>query len=159
MDLVISNAKLWWDGDVRDLHISDGKFVEEEAIDGAEVIDAAGRLCVAGFVEPHIHLDKALINEGVRPNASGTLDEAIEIIWERKRAYTVDEIAERAGRVIRSALANGVVRIRSHVDIDNIGGLRPLEGVAEARRRLLPCRCLLSCRRLLPSCPAVGFPA
>ena len=135
MDLVISNAKLWRDGDVRDLHISDGKFVEEEAIDGAEVIDAAGRLCVAGFVEPHIHLDKALINEGVRPNASGTLDEAIEIIWERKRAYTVDEIAERAGRVIRSALANGVVRIRSHVDIDNIGGLRPLEGVAEARRR------------------------
>jgi cytosine deaminase len=71
----------------------------------------------------------------VRPNVSGTLDEAIEIIWERKRAYTVEEIAERAGRVIRSALANGVTRIRSHVDVDNIGGLRPLEGVAEARRR------------------------
>ncbi len=135
MDLIVRNAKLWRDGDVRDLHIADGKFVEDGAADGAEVIDAAGRLCTAGFVEPHIHLDKALINEDVRPNVSGTLDEAIEIIWERKRAYTVDEIAERAGRVIRSALANGVTRIRSHVDIDNIGGLRPLEGVAEARRR------------------------
>jgi cytosine deaminase len=47
----------------------------------------------------------------------------------------VEEIAERAGRVIRSALANGVTRIRSHVDVDTIGGLRPLEGVGEARRR------------------------
>lgn len=138
MDLIVKNARPWRDGEVRDLYIADGHFVEPPG-DGesndAEVIDAAGRLCVAGFVEPHIHLDKALINEDVRPNVSGTLDEAIEIIWERKRAYTVEEIAERAGRVIRSALANGVTRIRSHVDIDNIGALRPLEGVAEARRR------------------------
>ncbi|MEE8172419.1 MAG: amidohydrolase family protein [Alphaproteobacteria bacterium] len=138
MDLIVKNARPWRDGEVRDLYIADGHFVEPPGDGdsaGAEVIDAAERLCVAGFVEPHIHLDKALINEDVRPNVSGTLDEAIEIIWERKRAYTVEEIAERAGRVIRSALANGVTHIRSHVDVDNIGGLRPLEGVAEARRR------------------------
>ena len=138
MDLIVKNSRPWRDGEVRDLYIADGHFVEPPGdgdSGGAEVIDAAERLCVAGFVEPHIHLDKALINEDVRPNVSGTLEEAIEIIWERKRAYTVEEIAERAGRVIRSALANGVTRIRSHVDIDNIGGLRPLEGVAEARRR------------------------
>ena len=138
IDIVVKNAKPWRDGEARDLYIADGRFVIPPGSGdsgGAEVIDAAGRLCVAGFVEPHIHLDKALINEDVRPNVSGTLDEAIEIIWERKRDYEVDEIAERAGRVIRSALANGVTRIRSHVDIDNIGGLRPLEGVAEARRR------------------------
>jgi len=138
IDIVVKNAKPWRDGEARDLYIADGRFVTPPGSGdsgGAEVIDAAGRLCVAGFVEPHIHLDKALINEDVRPNVSGTLDEAIEIIWERKRVYEVGEIAERAGRVIRSALANGVTRIRSHVDIDNIGGLRPLEGVAEARRR------------------------
>ena len=137
MDLIVKNARPWRDGEVRDLYIADGRFTlppDGNDAGGAMVIDAAGKLCVAGFVEPHIHLDKALINEDVRPNVSGTLDEAIEIIWERKRAYAVEEIAERAGRVIRSALANGVTRIRSHVDIDNIGGLRPLEGVAEARR-------------------------
>ncbi len=137
IDIIIKNANPWRDGQVRDLYIADGRFTlppDGNDTGGAMVIDAAGKLCVAGFVEPHIHLDKALINEDVRPNVSGTLDEAIEIIWERKRAYAVEEIAERAGRVIRSALANGVTRIRSHVDIDNIGGLRPLEGVAEARR-------------------------
>ena len=86
-----------------DVGIKDGRVIvlAGDLDGGAEVIDAAERLCVAGFVEPHIHLDKALINEDVRPNVSGTLDEAIEIIWERKRAYTVEEIAERAGRVIR----------------------------------------------------------
>ena len=137
IDIIIKNANPWRDGGVRDLYIADGRFIlppEGGDSGGAVVIDAAGKLCVAGFIEPHIHLDKALINEDVRPNVSGTLDEAIEIIWERKRAYAVEEIAERAGRVIRSALANGVTRIRSHVDVDNIGGLRPLEGVAEARR-------------------------
>ncbi len=138
MDLIVKNANLWRGDGARDLYIADGRFVappEDGNTSGAEIIDAAGNLCVAGFVEPHIHLDKALINEDVRPNVSGTLDEAIEIIWERKRAYDVDEIAARAGRVIRSALANGVTHIRSHVDVDNIGGLRPLEGVAEARQR------------------------
>ena len=135
MDLVVRNVRLWRGEGVCDLYIANGTFVEPGSVDGAEEIDASGRLCVAGFLEPHIHLDKALINESVRLNVSGTLDEAIEIIWERKRAYTVDEIAERAGRVIRSALANGVTRIRSHVDIDNIGGLRPLKGVSMARRQ------------------------
>jgi len=147
LDLIIKNANVWRGVDekleIGDLYIADGCFVAppEDGVapangsDAAETIDAMGRLCVAGFVEPHIHLDKAHINEDVRVNVSGTLDEAIEIIWERKRAYVVEEIAERAGRVIRSALANGVTRIRSHVDVDNIGGLRPLEGVAEARRR------------------------
>ena len=33
--------------------------------------------------------------------ASGTLDEAIEIIWARKRDYTVEEIAARAVRTIQ----------------------------------------------------------
>ena len=140
--MIVKNANVWRGAGVAaefgDLYMADGRFVappKDGAAEGVETIDAAGRLCVAGFVEPHIHLDKALINEDVRANISGTLDEAIEIIWERKRAYVVEEIAERAGRVIRSALANGVTRIRSHVDVDTIGGLRPLEGVGEARRR------------------------
>jgi cytosine deaminase len=137
-DLVVQNARVWRETGLRDLFVRDGRFVEPPADDqfaANETIDAAGRLCVPGFIEPHIHLDKALVNEDVRPNVSGTLDEAIEILWERKKAYEVEEIAERAGRTIRSAVANGVTRIRTHVDIDNIGGLRPLEGLLEARRQ------------------------
>ena len=138
VDLAITGAHLWREDAPRDLFVRDGRFVSPPA-DGvaaaARTIDAAGRLCVTGFLEPHIHLDKAQINDDVRPNRSGTLDEAIEIIWARKRGYTVEEIAARAVRTIRAAVACGATRFRSHVDVDGIGGLRPLEGVVEARER------------------------
>ena len=138
VDLAITGARLWREDAPRDLFVRGGRFVDAPpggAAAAKRTVDAGGRLCVTGFLEPHIHLDKAQINDDVRPNASGTLDEAIEIIWARKRAYTVEEIAARAVRTIRSAVAHGVTRFRSHVDVDSIGGLRPLEGVLEARER------------------------
>lgn len=100
-----------------------------------QTIDAEGRLAIPGFIDPHIHLDKVLVGQSVRPNRTGTLSEAIEILWERKRSYTIEDIAERAGKVIESAIANGVTHLRTHVDVDTIGGLRPLEGVVLARSR------------------------
>ena len=138
IDLLIANARVWPETAPRDLLIRDGRFVappEGGAARADRTIDAGGRLCVPGFLEPHIHLDKAQLNDDARANLSGTLDEAIEIVWERKRAYRVEEIAARATRTIRAAVANGVTRLRTHVDVDGIGGLRPLEGVLEARRR------------------------
>lgn len=138
VDLAITGAQVWREEAPRDLFVNEGRFTAAPAGGAASaerVVDAGGRLCVAGFLEPHIHLDKAQINDDVRANRSGTLDEAIEIIWARKRAYTVEEIAARATRTIRAAVANGVTRFRSHVDVDSIGGLRPLEGVIEARER------------------------
>ncbi len=133
---ILRNLKPWGESGTRDLAVIEGKFAAvSPGMQADRVIDAEGRLAVPGLIEPHIHLDKVLIVDTVRPNASGTLTEAIEIIWERKRRYEVEEIAARAGRVIESAIANGVTHIRTHVDVDNIGGLRPLEGVALARSR------------------------
>jgi len=138
IDLIVKNARVLGKERLQDFAFADGRYTEIPAnadLGGARIIDAKGKLAIPGFIEPHIHLDKALINEDVRVNKSGTLTEAIEIIWERKRQYTVDDIVDRAGRVIRSAAANGITRMRSHVDVDTIGGLRPLEGVLEVRRR------------------------
>ncbi|MFN0304626.1 MAG: amidohydrolase family protein [Burkholderiales bacterium] len=134
--LVLRNLRPWGEAGTRDLAVIGGRLAAvSPGMSADRTIDAAGRLAIPGFIEPHIHLDKALILDSVRPNVSGTLTEAIEIIWERKRRYEVDEIAERAGRVIEAAISNGVTYIRTHVDVDNIGGLRPIEGVAKARER------------------------
>jgi len=138
IDLIVKNVRVWGEERARDLAFAEGRYVE--LLRGADLkrvrtVEGQGRLAVTGFIEPHIHLDKALIRDDVRPNVSGGLDEAIEIIWERKRRYTVDDIVARAGQVIESAVAHGVTRMRSHVDVDNIGGLMPLEGVLEVRRR------------------------
>lgn len=96
-------------------------------------LDAAGRLVVPAFVQPHIHLDKVLTGPLLGPNRSGTLAEAIALSHAVKRRATVEEIRERAGRVVRAAVIAGTTAIRSHVDVDTIGGLKGLEGVAAAR--------------------------
>lgn len=134
--LIIRNLRPWGELDNRDLAAVNGRFAAvKQGMTAERTIDAEGRLAIPGFIDPHIHLDKVLIAQSVRPNKSGTLTEAIEITWERKRNYSVEEVAERASRVIESAIGNGVTHIRTHVDVDTIGGLTPLEGVALARSR------------------------
>jgi cytosine/creatinine deaminase len=138
VELVIRQARVWGREGLWDVAVASGRYAEiasAVAASGTREVEAGGRLLAPAFVDPHIHLDKVLVAEDVRPNRSGTLAEAIEILWERKAAYTVDEIVRRASQVIESAVVTGTTRIRSHVDVDTIGKLRPLEGVAAARER------------------------
>jgi cytosine/creatinine deaminase len=96
-------------------------------------LDAGARVVVPAFVQPHIHLDKVLTGPLLGANESGTLAEAIALSHRVKRAATVDQVRARAGEVIRAAVLAGTTAIRSHVDVDTIGGLTGLEGVAAAR--------------------------
>jgi cytosine/creatinine deaminase len=100
---------------------------------GAVELDAGGRLVSPAFVQPHIHLDKVLVGPLLPPNRSGTLAEAIALLHATKRAASEEEVRARAGAVIRAAVLAGTTAIRSHVDVDTIGGLVPLLGVAAAR--------------------------
>jgi cytosine/creatinine deaminase len=95
---------------------------------------AGGRLASPAFVQPHLHLDKAGVGPLIGVNQSGTLAEAIRLLQAAKRTATADEIAQRAGRIIELAVMAGTSVIRSHVDVDTIGGLTPLEGVLRAAR-------------------------
>jgi cytosine deaminase len=137
MDLVIRNARLRNGKGMSDVGVRGEKIVEISGkieSRGKQEIDAAGRLLTPTFVDPHVHLDKALISEVVRPNLSGTLMEAIEIIWEKKKNYTIEDNMARAGKVIEWAAKHGTTYLRTHVDVDSIGGLKPLEGVLEVRK-------------------------
>lgn len=98
-------------------------------------IDAENNLVTPTFIDPHLHLDKALTNLNVQTNTSGTLTEAIEIMRELRRNYTVDDICNRAGKVIEAGVKNGTTIFRTHVDIDPIGGLTPLIGLIETRKK------------------------
>ncbi len=135
--LIVRNALVWGAEAPQDLAISDGRYValDQAGSSAHQEIDAAGRLCIAGFVEPHIHLDKVLLAESVPVNRSGSLDEAIEILGARKATYDAGEIAERAGRIVASAIANGVTRMRTHIDVDSVCGLIPLEALLAVRER------------------------
>lgn len=137
MDLLIKNARIVGRKALNDIGIEGERVVKVGKIRGRarRVINAKGMLTSPAFIDPHIHLDKCMIGDEVRPNVSGTLQEAIEIIWERKRRYTTADIVRRAGEVIRTAALNGTTRMRTHVDVDTISGLKPLKGLLEARRK------------------------
>lgn len=138
MDIIIRNAKLRNKEGLWDIGIENGKIkaLANNLFEKAEQeIDAKGNLTIPSFIDPHIHLDKVNIVDVVRPNKTGTLKEAIEIIWDKKANYTIEDIADRAGDVIKRAVLNGTTRMRSHVDIDTIGGLKPLEGVIAAKNK------------------------
>jgi cytosine deaminase len=137
MDLLIKNAMIVGQKGLKDIGIEDGKISKIGKINAraSKMIDAKGMLVSPAFIDPHIHLDKCMIGDEIRPNVSGTLQEAIEIIWEKKRKYTVADIVKRAGEVIKLAALNGTTRMRTHADVDTIGGLTPVKGLLAAKKK------------------------
>ncbi|MCS7228239.1 MAG: amidohydrolase family protein, partial [Endomicrobia bacterium] len=142
-DIIIKNAKIY-DYDKEKylkvhIGITDGKInkITTQSIKGQSktVIDAKDNLVTPTFIDPHIHLDKCLISEDIPQNKSGTLKEAIMLTWERKRKYTKKDILFRAGRVIEWAIQNGTTYMRTHVDVDPIGKLVPVEGMLEVKEK------------------------
>ncbi len=138
MDILIKNAKLRDREKSADIAISGGKIskiankIEEKA---DKIIDADNNLVSSTFIDPHNHLDKALISEVVRENKSGTLMEAIEIIWDKKNNYTIEDNMARAEKCIKWYILKGTTIIRTHVDVDTIVGLKAVESLIEVRKK------------------------
>jgi cytosine deaminase len=136
-DLVLRNCRLENKDGLACIAISSGLIARVgDRVDGecrAE-LDVGGRLVSSAFVQPHIHLDKVGTLPLLGRNRTGTLAEAIDILHRTKRSASPDEVAARAGVVVRQAIVSGTTRIRSHVDVDTVGGLTPLRGVLQAAR-------------------------
>ena len=135
MSLLITNA-LTRGGDLVNIRINEGIITDITKTDITinetdfdQILNAEQSLVTESLVSPHIHLDKVLIGDIIEPNQSGTLWEAIQKTWEVKRNYTVDNINKRASEVVNSQIKFGVTHIRTHVDVDSIGGLMPLKGL------------------------------
>lgn len=138
MQLLIQNALLRGQNTTVDIAVDGGVITAIEPhieAAAAQVLDAGGMLVTPSLIDPHIHLDKVNIFDVVRKNVSGTLKEAIEIIWDKKKDYTTEDIVTRSEDVLLRALKNGTLHMRSHVDVDTIGGLKPLEGVCALREK------------------------
>lgn len=136
-DLVIRRAVLR-SGRIVDVGIAGDRIVAVEPalpVGLWPTLDAEERLVIRGYVDPHMHLDKALLGERA-PNLSRTLDEAIRVTRHLKRQVSREDVTERALRVAEMAMANGVRAIRTHVDVDPIVGLEGLRALLEVREAL-----------------------
>jgi cytosine deaminase len=135
--LILRGARL---GDeVVDVGVSDGRIsriapgIEGEA--GREV-GAGGRLLSAPFIESHVHLDTTLTAGQPLWNESGTLFEGIQIWSERKKSVTREDVIERATRLLRWQAGQGVLHVRTHVDVTDpeFTGLKAMLEVREKVR-------------------------
>jgi cytosine deaminase len=127
-----------------DITIDAGRIVDivpasDGAPDAREVTDLDGRLVTAPLVEPHIHLDAALTVGQPRPNVSGSLFEGIAVWAERIKDLTYDDVQSRVRQILRWHLANGVLYVRSHVDVcdPELRALRALVDVRQEMRGLI----------------------
>jgi cytosine deaminase len=129
MDLLITNARVWDDRPPVDIAIEGERIAAMEPaleVEAARTIDAGGRAVLPGFVEPHLHLDKALLYRR-QPTRDGTLEEAIRLTAQLKAEQDRDDVLERSRAVLDMAVANGTVAIRAHPDVDPIQGLVGVE--------------------------------
>lgn len=136
MDLTISHAKLDNSDRLLNLSITDGKIAaiqEDELPQGTTAIDAGGAMLSPAFVDPHFHLENALLFDVV--NQSGTLSEAIHIYAGIKRDMSQPDILRRATQALRFAIMNGTLWMRNHVDIDQVAKLRLLEAICQVRSK------------------------
>src|SRR5712664_3824579 len=139
VDLLLRGARLPDRDDLADIAIAGDRIVAVDPVAGRarETIDLGARLVTPGLVESHIHLDKALLNDRVTATA-GTLEEAIRVTGQAKRAFTVDDITSRARRVLDLAVRAGTTAMRSHVEVDPIVGLSGMEAMLALRAQYAP---------------------
>ena len=130
-DLILRNARIAGRGAATfDIGIAAGKIAEiaeKIAADGPDE-HVGGRLVTPGFVETHIHLDKSCILDRCR-SGEGTLQEAIAQVAAAKRAFTEDDVYARARRTLEKAIVHGTTRMRTHVEVDPLIGLRSFEAI------------------------------
>jgi cytosine/adenosine deaminase-related metal-dependent hydrolase len=137
-DLLVRNARVPDRKGLVDLAVDDGRFLRIEPdldLDADLTIDAAARLVTAPLVDCHLHLDASLSAGRPRYNGSGTLIEGIHIWGELKGSLTVDDVLERARRVVKWSVAHGTLAIRAHADVSGENDA-PLRGLLAVRDEL-----------------------
>ena len=105
--------------------------------DAATVIDADGWLLSPPFVDAHFHMDATLSHGQPRINASGTLLEGIQLWGELKPLLTQEALVERALQYCDWAVAQGLLAIRSHVDVCD-DRLLAVEALLHVKARVQP---------------------
>ncbi|ASP34010.1 amidohydrolase family protein [Labrenzia sp. VG12] len=135
-DLLVKNANLPDGRHGLDIACKDGRIATVEAgiaAEAATVIDVGGKLVSPPFVDSHFHMDATLSLGLPRMNRSGTLLEGIALWGELKEILTVEAVVERALKYCDLAVSQGLLAIRSHVDVcdDRLTGVKGLLEVRE----------------------------
>jgi cytosine/creatinine deaminase len=93
-----------------------------------KTLDITGKLVLPGFIESHIHPDKAFIADRTAGLRLGGPTPQL-LVAELKKQFTADDIYQRVRRVVLLAIRHGCTTMRSHVEIDAFVQLRGVEAM------------------------------
>ena len=139
-DLIVRNATFPDGRKGLDVAVSGGRIAAIEPRIEAEaetVIEATGRLLSPPFVDCHFHMDATLSLGLPRLNVSGTLLEGIALWGELKPQLTQEAVAERALKYCDLAVSQGLLAVRSHVDVCD-DRLLAVEALLDVRKNVKP---------------------
>ena len=140
IDLLVRNATFPDGRSGLDVAVKDGRIaaigrnIEAQSI---ATIDCQGYLLSPPFIDAHFHMDATLSLGMPRYNMSGTLLEGIAVWGELKPHLTPEAVAERALRYCDLAVSQGLLAIRTHVDVCD-DRLVCVEALLEVRKRIAP---------------------
>src|SRR5271155_5710996 len=139
-DLIVRHANLPDGRSDIDIGVNGDRITTIETTIAAEAgneIDCSGRLVTPPFIDPPFHMDATLSLGLPRLNRSGTLLEGIALWGELRPLLTVEALVDRALRYCDLAVAQGLLAIRSHVDVSDP---RPVtvEAMLEVREQVKP---------------------
>src|SRR5215468_8629464 len=132
LDYVIRNARVPGaaNGSNVDIGFSKGKIaaIEPKLVADSPSYDAQGCLCCGGLVETHIHLDKSRIIDRCAPE-QGRVHNAMKRVSDVKHTMTAEDVRSRARETLEGCIKHGTTRMRTHVEVDPLIGMRGFEGV------------------------------
>ena len=115
------NAKIYRNDTATEMIVENGKIIHigTNLPKCDEEIDLNGKLVMAPYVDPHLHLDYVytLSELGQEGAGSGTLFEAIELWPQFKKTLTVESVKRLAMKGIKDEVSQGVQHIRTHIDV------------------------------------------
>ncbi len=139
-DLVLKNARLAGGAGPVDITLRDGRIASIEPTAAATVrreLDLAGALVVPGFVDAHIHLDKAYaLDSGLVPGRS--LGSAIAGFGRWRASATPELIYRNARRAAEQAVTHGTIALRAPTTVDSISGIEWLRVLVRLREEMAP---------------------
>lgn len=137
-EILVKNALL--NGAAADILIG-GKTVEKiapaiSAAPDTTVIDACGGTVISGFVDCHSHIDKShLMDNGRAKFVHGTGAVKGALTREAKASFTVENIYDRAEKVVKTAISAGTLFLRTNCDVDGYVGLKGIEALTALREK------------------------
>lgn len=142
VDLVVRNVRLGKFDQLQQIAVQAGKIVACDSLldtTGVSEVDAGGRLILPGFIDSHVHLDIALVNDMRKPgrqNPYASQKEMMADMEARKKAFTKEDIILRSETLLDMAVRHGVTALRAQCHIDPEVGLRHLEALLEVKQRV-----------------------